>query len=180
MQEGNDNLSLNDLPNWATLIVARESDIDYFASRITSGTVVKLIRGTRGRNLQALFQEWAAALQFPYYFGHNWDAFDECINDLYWLPSKKYIFIITNVDSILQVDDKNFRIFLKLLKDAADTWAKPITGAEVNDPRWVRGPIAFQIVFHCESINRKGTIAKLKATGIEVAVKEIPPLDDID
>jgi hypothetical protein len=29
--------------------------------------------------------EFAASFQFPYYFGENWPAFDECINDLSWL-----------------------------------------------------------------------------------------------
>ena len=31
---------------------------------------------------RAIFATFAAALQFPWYFGHNWHAFDESIGDL--------------------------------------------------------------------------------------------------
>jgi Barstar (barnase inhibitor) len=38
------------------------------------------------RTVERLFDEMAAALQFPYYFGENWPAFAECLADMEWLP----------------------------------------------------------------------------------------------
>ena len=38
-----------------------------------------------GRNCEtksSLFSEFAGRLNFPDYFGRNWDAFDECMQDL--------------------------------------------------------------------------------------------------
>ena len=32
-----------------------------------------------------IFAFYSSALSFPDYFGWNWDAFDECIHDLYWI-----------------------------------------------------------------------------------------------
>ena len=34
-----------------------------------------------------LLARFAAALQFPDWFGHNWDALADCITDLSWLPA---------------------------------------------------------------------------------------------
>ena len=46
---------------------------------------VRTVRGRKIRTVGRLFDEMAAALQFPYYFGENWPAFDECLADIDWL-----------------------------------------------------------------------------------------------
>src|SRR5262249_52404434 len=53
--------------------------------------VVRVIRGRKSRTVRAFFDEVSAALQFPYYFGENWAAFDECITDLDWLAGDAYL-----------------------------------------------------------------------------------------
>lgn len=45
----------------------------------TAPASAKEIRGTRCRTSVDLFAEWAATLGFPDWFGHNWDAFEECL-----------------------------------------------------------------------------------------------------
>lgn len=37
------------------------------------------VRGSHCRTAQRLFAEWAAGLGFPHWFGHNWDAFLDCM-----------------------------------------------------------------------------------------------------
>ncbi|MCZ1002408.1 barstar family protein [Streptomyces mirabilis] len=37
------------------------------------------VRGSHCRTARDLFAEWAARLGFPDYFGHNWDAFLDCL-----------------------------------------------------------------------------------------------------
>ena len=39
--------------------------------------------GRRCRRDKQFFDAIAETLQFPEYFGHNWDAFDECFRDLF-------------------------------------------------------------------------------------------------
>lgn len=52
--------------------------------------VVRVIRGHKCTSYEALHNEIAAALQFPDYYGENWDALDECLGDLDWLPGDWY------------------------------------------------------------------------------------------
>ena len=40
-------------------------------------TTVRMARGARCETPQAVFKERGVALQFPYYLGENWNAFDE-------------------------------------------------------------------------------------------------------
>ncbi len=42
-------------------------------------------------NTEDLLSTLAQAMQFPEYFGMNWDALDECLRDMSWLPAKGYI-----------------------------------------------------------------------------------------
>ena len=40
------------------------------------------LSGPASRDRAGLFVEWATRLAFPGYFGHNWDAFEDCLADL--------------------------------------------------------------------------------------------------
>ena len=76
------------------------------------------------RSVTSLFQECAAALQFPYYFGGNWDALDECITDMAWLPAAGYLLGVTDADLILSDEtEEDIKIFLQTLVSAAEFWA---------------------------------------------------------
>ena len=106
---------------------------------------IRLIRGSKCVTPESLFNEVSAALQFPSYFGENWDALDECIIDLEWCPARWYLLYIPNAENILQNDDKSFNIFLSVLWRAAEAWSKPeLRGLAINEPK-TRRP--FNIIF---------------------------------
>jgi RNAse (barnase) inhibitor barstar len=90
-----------------------------------NGGVVRVIRGWKCPTYAALHNEVAAALQFPGYYGENWDAMDECITDLAWMPAQWYLVHVDGIELVLPEDEKNFNIFLKVLFNAGIAWAHP-------------------------------------------------------
>jgi hypothetical protein len=71
------------------------------------------LRGTRMRTAAGFFDEAAAALQFPIWFGANWDAFIDIARDRSWLAAR----ILTIYDAhLLLVDatDKDRRNFAEV------------------------------------------------------------------
>ena len=64
----------------------------------------------------------ATAMHFPAYFGHNWDAFEECIRDL---PSAKgYVLLYDHVAQFAGKEPEEWRIALDILADAVGFWNK--------------------------------------------------------
>jgi RNAse (barnase) inhibitor barstar len=59
---------------------------------------------------------------FPDYFGMNWDAVDECIQNLSWLPAKGYCCFLINTDEFQFSDNENFKIMASVFEDASITW----------------------------------------------------------
>jgi RNAse (barnase) inhibitor barstar len=87
------------------------------------GFRLSLLRGTKCRTAAGLFAEFARALRFPDYFGHNWDALEECLADLEWLPAKGYVLVLTDGEQVLRDDEEGYATFLEVLNDAGEAWA---------------------------------------------------------
>lgn len=85
--------------------------------------LLRHVRGTKMGSPRQLFDEWAAALQFPPYFGENWSAFDECLNDLDWLPPGPCVLVILDADFVLdRATDDELDTFARILRDTAAAW----------------------------------------------------------
>jgi hypothetical protein len=64
------------------------------------------------------------ALAFPAYFGHNWDAFEEMINDLAWAPAAGYVLLYDRVANFAVNRPAEWAIALDILRGAAAEWAR--------------------------------------------------------
>jgi hypothetical protein len=83
------------------------------------GLETRWLRASKMRTANALFDEFAAALQFPSYFGENWDALDECLNDLGWLEGDGAALFILDADQLLQdAPPEDGRILFEILQAA--------------------------------------------------------------
>ena len=99
-------------------------------------TIVRLLRGKNMTSTTALFNEFAAALQFPCYFGNNWNAFDECIADLEWLAGEAYIIAIVDAPSVLRDQSAELDVFARIVRSVTKEWRD-------------RDGFVFQVVLHC-------------------------------
>jgi hypothetical protein len=73
------------------------------------------------RSKQKLLAILADKLRFPHYFGWNWDALEECLRDLSWLPKGQPV---TLVHAALPFGPggENRRIYLGVLRDVVAHW----------------------------------------------------------
>ena len=64
----------------------------------------------------------AQAMQFPSYFGHNWDAFEECINDLAWAPAHGYALLYDHSARFARAAPAEWHTARAILEDAVARW----------------------------------------------------------
>jgi len=111
------------------------------------GLSVRVIRGRRCRTRPSLFDEFAAALQFPWYFTENWDAFGDCLADLDWIPQRAGHVIMVKEPELLLVDEDEaqFGVFLDVLRMVALEWSTAVEFGEWRD----RPAVPFHLVLAC-------------------------------
>jgi len=61
----------------------------------------------------------AAGLRFPDWFGDNWDALQDCLDDLSWLPAAGYLLLIDHGDALQDAAPGDFATLLDILDEAA-------------------------------------------------------------
>jgi len=154
-------------PPWAHLVVGAERVVEQVMRWQTPrdlGIVVRSVRGEHCATKAGLFDEWAAALQFPYYFGGNWDSFEECINDLEWLPARSYVFVMTHADCLLHdhADNEELATFASIIGTAAAHW----TNRRAMGSQLWRVPASFHVVFHCDPLKETETRNRLAQVGV--------------
>jgi hypothetical protein len=98
--------------------------------------------------VERLFDEFAAALQFPHYFGENWAAFDECFADMDWLPMNVgIVVVILEAELVLADDDKGeLGVLRRTIERAADAYSSPIASGEW----WDRPAVAFHVILQSQ------------------------------
>lgn len=93
--------------------------------QVPDGYIARELRGTKMRTTAGVFDEFAAALQFPYYFGDNRDAFDECLRDLdeFVGEAPGYVVVIRDSSGLLADQREDLEWFADAMIQAAEYWA---------------------------------------------------------
>jgi hypothetical protein len=102
-----------------------------------------------GRELatKAEFLEASArALRFPSYFGQNWDAFEESLNDMSWAPAQGYLVVFDGAGQFARTQPDEFAVALGILRESVRRWQAQGTplivllrgaGRAAGDVRWL-------------------------------------------
>jgi RNAse (barnase) inhibitor barstar len=78
------------------------------------------LAGVRDKN--AFLNALAKALHFPAYFGHNWDAFYDCLLDLVHGDSEGTLLVLREASGFARAEPEEFAAAVDTLADAADYW----------------------------------------------------------
>ena len=62
-------------------------------------------------------------LEFPDYFGNNWDALDECLRDLAWIGAAGYVLIIAGAADLWRREPELSALLVQVWADAAGVWS---------------------------------------------------------
>ena len=129
-------------------------------------TCVRVLRGAKMTTEQRLLDEFAAAYQFPHYFGENWNALVDCMSDLSWMPAARYLMVIRNADVMLSQAPELFRAFVGTINAIARDWGETQPSARP----WAPEPHAFHLVLQAEVGDGASALNKsLQHAGIEFA-----------
>jgi hypothetical protein len=114
---------------WLHLLVATASETDDLRRAVEQAgpgrVAARLIRGRKSATAHALFDEAAAALQFPYYFGENWDAFFDCVTDLEWLRADAVVLLFADAQQLLaKAAAKDVERFVTVLNETSRHWSE--------------------------------------------------------
>lgn len=83
--------------------------------------------GERIVDKRSFLQAFADALAFPRYFGRNWDALDECLTDLSWLPARGRVVLYDQVARFAAAQAGAWDVALAVLEAAVEYWKPTAT-----------------------------------------------------
>ncbi len=94
-----------------------------------AGWRVFVLDGNKISDKASFLREAAKAMDFPKYFGQNWDAFEDSLNDLEWAPAKGYVLLFPHADRFARSPD--WKMALSIFHTAVQRWHKAGTSLYV-------------------------------------------------
>jgi hypothetical protein len=161
-------------PPWAFIYAVAKEDAYELSWRVqAAGGVARVIRGSKMRTVDGFFDELAAALQFPAYFGENWPALQECLTDLMWLRGPAYLLVVADSDRLFQDEPIDpLPTLLKIIEVSANEWATP----SPHEKPWAHGRVPFHVVFQVAADAVPSWNVRLNELGLSMPVVDLDHL----
>jgi len=124
-------------PPWAFLAVLGPGQDARTVLSGPAGFAARVADGRRCRTKHGLLGELARVLEYPSAAPPNWDALEECLADLEWLPASGYVIGVSHAEELLSESPGDYETFLSIVDDVGKEWSSPRGG------QWPRPPIPF-------------------------------------
>lgn len=121
---------LSDVARAGVYHTPRHGMVDLLAAAEAAGYACYRVDLGQVKDRDGLFQRVATALEFPGWFGHNWDALQDCLTDMSWQPAEGRVVILERCDAFRADHGEDFTTTLQIFSAAADYWR------EENAPFW--------------------------------------------
>jgi len=83
---------------------------------------------SRVRDKQGLLETIGRDMAFPEWYGCNWDALADCLNDLGWRPAEGFLVMLEHSDLIHARAAAELATALQIFAEAADNWREQGVG----------------------------------------------------
>jgi len=70
-----------------------------------------------------LFERFRESLDFPDWFGANWDALEDCLDDFSWRDDRSRLLLIDGWESFAAGAAQDFGVLLEILRASGEFWA---------------------------------------------------------
>ena len=111
-----------DNTNHGKCIFLSKLDTDVASSTYPTNRIQIKIDGSRVADAKGLMGVISRAMNFPNYFGWNWDALEECLSDLEWLSADAYDFHWETASTLLLSSPADFFMFLEVFASVSQEW----------------------------------------------------------
>jgi RNAse (barnase) inhibitor barstar len=73
---------------------------------------------------EQLFDSIAIAMEFPDYFGRNWDALIDCLRDMSWVSASGYVLAVYGAEQFWRRQERLAGAFVEVWLFVAEFWGK--------------------------------------------------------
>ncbi|WP_309616909.1 barstar family protein [Salinibacterium sp.] len=121
------------------------------------------VRSKEMKTRQGLFDEFRAALNFPDYFGNNWNALSDCVLDLSWLDLEAGLVLVVTEphEVLLDAEVADMTILRSILVLANEVWGRQVSEGEW----WDRPALPFHVVLSFDNGSVDGIAGRWLAAG---------------
>lgn len=149
-------------PQWALGIECEVNVLGELTRSPPAALALRTVDGRKCGHERGIMRQFARALECSAYFGHNWDALEDCLRDLEWFSRTAYAIVLANSDALLPRSDRGFQTFARILATAAEDWRSPST-----DTVSVR-PQPFHVIWHVTPGSGARVMDRCRAAGVRI------------